>query len=47
MKAVIIGKYMVAWTASWKVQPDHRFRIGLTIYKRLCKLGYFIIAKKA
>ena len=47
MKAVIIGKYMVAWTASWKVQPDQRFRIGLSIYVRLLKAGYVIIAKKA
>jgi len=46
MKTIIIGKFMIAWTKHWMSQPDHRFRIGLTIYKRLLKAGYFIIAKK-
>jgi len=44
---VIIGKFVIAWTAGWKLQPEKRFRIGLTIYSTLFKLGYFIIAKKA
>jgi len=47
MKTIIIGKgkWLISWTAGWKLQPEKRFRIGLAIYKRVLKLGYFIIAK--
>ena len=49
MKTIIIGKgkWLISWTAGWKLQPDSRFRIGLTIYITLFKLGYLIIAKRA
>ena len=46
MKAIIIGKYLIGWSAGWKVQPENRFRIGLSIYVVVFKLGYFVIAKK-
>ena len=47
MKAIIIGKYLIDWSAGWKVQPENRFRIGLSIYVVVFKLGYLVIAKKA
>jgi len=46
MKVYFVGKWMIAWTKHWMLQPEARFRIGLTIYKRLLKAGYVIIAKK-
>ena len=46
-RAIFVGKFLIGWTAGWKLQPDSRFRIGLTIYITLFKLGYLIIAKKA
>ena len=45
-RAIFVGKFLIGWSKHWMLQPDHRFRIGLTIYKRLLKAGYFIIAKK-
>jgi hypothetical protein len=46
-KTIVAKGFMMAWTKGWKVQPEARFRIGLTIYVSVIKLGYLTIAKKS